>query len=108
MSETDPLKAATPDLARLLFDEYSRVANGYPHSAVVGAASNVLLNSIRQEHASWRLAEPAWDELFGRLKEVLKAHYESTTGVRRNVFPYTQHIQVPHFVNQQKFTLKPS
>jgi len=34
--------------------------------------------------------------VFGRTKEVLRQHFDGNTGNRRNIFPYTQHINAAH------------
>lgn len=107
MPDKDPLKANIPDSAYALFRKFSDGANGFPHEAVVDAAANILMNAVRQEHGNWQRAEAMWDELFGRLKTVLRDHYDAN-GNRRNVFPYKQEIRPQTFVNQSRFNLKPN
>jgi len=97
---SDPLKQG-PTAERELFSRLAPVCNGFPHDAVVGAAANVLLNALRQSNASRRQAEVAFDELFGKLKSILVAHYDGA-GKRRHVFPHDQVIEVPHIDLRKK------
>lgn len=90
----DPLRQATPDAAMELFRLFARQANGFPRDTVVDAAVNIMLNALRQEHATRASAEKAFDELFGRSKQVLVDHYD-VLGRKRGIFPYDQVISVP-------------
>lgn len=90
---TDPMLLATPDAGRALFAAFSAAANGYPTSAAIDAAVNILVNAIRQDHTTRESAEKAFDELFGRIKQILVNHYD-TLGRKRGIFPYDQHLQV--------------
>lgn len=93
----DPLAKASPDNARELFSQFSRLANGASASDVMDAAYNLIINALRQEHATRSAAESAYDEKAARIKGVLMDHYDAG-GRRRGIFPYTQHIVMP-FVN---------
>jgi hypothetical protein len=92
----DPLHSdrVVPDRARELFGALSQCANGFSSDEVANAAINLLLNSIRQSHATQNGAARAFDEMAGRAKHLLlEAHYHGD-GKRRNIFPYTQHLDV--------------
>jgi hypothetical protein len=91
---SDPLKQG-PTAEQELFKLFSGVANGFPTDAAVGAAANILLNGLRQNNTTRQKAEAAFDELFGKLKSILVAHYDGA-GKRRSVFPFHQMINVPH------------
>jgi len=97
---SDPL-VQRPNAERELFVQLSKVCRGFPFDAVQGAAANILLNVLRQKHASRRQAEAAFDELFGKLKSILVAHYDGA-GKRRSVFPHHQVIEVPHIDLRKK------
>jgi hypothetical protein len=92
----DPLlKAeAAPDGGRTLFKRLSREANGFGGDDVVAAASNLLINALRQRHGSRSKAEAAFDEIFGRSKSALLNHYDGA-GNRRNVFAFDQVVHFP-------------
>lgn len=91
--QQDPLKQG-PNAERELFTRLSQVCSGFPREAVVGAAANLLLNAIRQDSSSRQKAELAFDELFGKLKSILVAHYDGV-GKRRSIFPFNQTLDVP-------------
>jgi hypothetical protein len=90
----DPLRQATPDVAKELFERFAREASGFPRDAVIGAAANLLINGLRQEHGTRDAAERAFDEMFGKMKTVLVNHYDSL-GRKRGIFPYDQTLTVP-------------
>ena len=90
----DPLRHG-PKADQDLFRQFSALCNGFPTDAVMAAASNVLLNAIRQHNATRHEAELAFNELFGRMKAILVEHYDGASGRRRSVFPHNQVIEVP-------------
>ena len=89
-----PLRGG-PDLSLELFRALSREASGMPYEAVVNAASNLFINAVRQVAPDWRRAEVAFDEAFGRAKQVLKNHYDAG-GRLKGVFPYDQVVLPSH------------
>ena len=89
----DPMLKSGPEIERALFDAITKLASGYDHAVVVGATVNLLVNAIRQNCATRGEAERMFDELFGRSKNLLlEKHYDPVSLKRRNIFPYTQHI----------------
>jgi hypothetical protein len=103
MSDTkDPLLLATPTAQRELFKRMSRACDGFSTEDAIGAAANVMINAIRQAHPTRRKAEVRFDELFGRLKQILVDHYESG-GRKKGVFPYPQVIQMERFDARNRF-----
>lgn len=90
----DPLRNNAPFSGKELFNRFSKAADGFPTDAAVVAAGNILLNALRQTNATRAEAEKAFNELFGRLKQTLLDHYDST-GKRRPIFPFHQTIEVP-------------
>jgi len=98
----DPLMKASEKAQIELFQQFCHVANGFSTEAVVGAAINVLVNSIRQTYPSKRQAEMRFDELFGQTKQVLLDHYDSM-GRKKGIFPYTQTIHGSLFVDKDEF-----
>jgi hypothetical protein len=98
----DPLRKTGPDQAHELFKQFSQLASGFSTGDVITAAVNVLINAIRQANPTRRAAEARYNELFGQTKTVLLGHYDSVTGKRKNVFPFTQHIQAQLFTDEDK------
>ena len=97
---SDPLEAGD-EATRALFAEIGRLVVGRPQHVVWGTGLNLLVNSIRQCTAKRKDAEALFDQLMGKAKTVLlDVHYDSVTGLRRGVFPYTQVIQPPFHQNE--------
>jgi len=94
MSKIDPTKMV-PEAGRVLFDILARDCSGFPRDAVRDAAGNLILNAMRQTYGSWTQAEKDFNEHYGRMKQALKDHYDSTTGRRHSLFPYHQVVEVP-------------
>jgi hypothetical protein len=93
---SDPLKSISGQ-EKLLFDLFTHASVGKNLDAVMGAAINVIINAIRQSYPKRVDAERKIDELFGRGKTLLLAnHYDSVTGLRRNVFPHTQVVRMAY------------
>jgi hypothetical protein len=92
----DPLTDTAPEAGRVLFDRVNAASKEFPHEAVVNAAGNLLLNVIRQRNPTRGQAECDFNEMFGRLKAILMAHYDGPTGNRRSVFPFRQVIEPPY------------
>jgi predicted ATPase len=93
---TDPL-LGLPEQERLLFDAFRKVSAGKNVDAVLGAAVNIVINAIRQMEALRAGAEGRYDALFGRGKTLLlDRHYDSVTGKRRTVFPFTQVVKAAY------------
>lgn len=98
----DPLLKASEDAQRALFENMSKVANGFSVEHVIGASANMLINAIRQSQSTRGKAETQFDELFGRMKAVLLDHYDGL-GRKRGVFPYTQTIHANLFSSRNTF-----
>lgn len=96
-NELDPLRRSGPDQALELFRAFSKVAHGFSAEDVISAATNILVNGIRQSYDRRPGAEARYDELFGRTKSMLLSHYDSVTGRRKSVFPFNQEIRMEHF-----------
>lgn len=89
--------------SRELFTRLGRGCNGFPQEAVMNASANLLINALRQQNKTRASAEVAFNELFGHLKAVLLNHYDSVTHNRRNIYPFDQHIVMPHTNFRSKF-----
>lgn len=90
----DPLHDA-PEAARELLRRFGQMADGFPAAQAVYAAANLIINALRQSHASRDAAERAWDEIMGRAKARLMGCYDGA-GRKKGVYPYDQHLVVPH------------
>jgi|SRR5215475_3620262 len=100
----DPLHKLVPDTGRRLFQEMAQQAASMPFDVVADASCVLLINVLRQSCSNWYDAERAFDELFGRSKELLKIHYDVAGGGRRKgVFPYDQEIQAVFVQNKSDF-----
>jgi hypothetical protein len=96
----DPLKSGH-QAEQELFGQVAALLNGVPVEMARGIAINLLINAIRQSVPYRKDAEALIDELFGRAKTLLlDKHYDSVTGQRRSVFPFTQVIEAPFHVEQ--------
>lgn len=92
----DPLHKAGPEAGKELFRQLGKVCHGFNNDAVIDAATNLLINIVRQSSPTWSKAEQLFDERFGRGKTVLRDHYDAN-GKRRNVFPFHQYIHMDFF-----------
>lgn len=91
----DPL-LGLPEQERLLFDAFKQASAGKNVDAVLGAALNIVINTIRQMESTRAEAEARYDALFGRAKTLLlERNYDSVTGRRRTIFPFTQQMRMP-------------
>lgn len=90
----DPINGSLVDSGRELFERFGKAASGFSRDAAVNAAVNVIINALRQEHATRPRAEAAIDELFGKVKQALVNHYD-VLGRKRGLFPFDQVIAVP-------------
>jgi hypothetical protein len=99
---SDPLKNL-PAQEKMLFEMFTRYSTGFNLDAVMGAAVNVLINAIRMAYPKRDGAEAKMSELFGRgMQMLLHNHYDSTTGLRRNVFPHTQIVRMAYHFDDDK------
>jgi hypothetical protein len=99
----DPL-TVVPSTPRDVFMRWSRQAEKekIPLVVVVDAAAALIINAVRQDYSNWHDAERAFDELFGRMKQVLKDHYDAN-GRKKGIFPYDQEIQAAFVRNKSNF-----
>jgi|SRR4029079_8051659 len=92
----DPLKPARSDHGRELFEQITLAASGFSYEDVVNAATNLIVNAVRQSCDNRRTAEGAFDEIVARTKALLlEQHYDAGTGKRKSVFPHHQIISMP-------------
>jgi hypothetical protein len=96
----DPLQQID---GRALFAEIGKLCNGAPLNTMRDVAVSLLLSSIRMGTPLRKDAEACFDEIMGRAKSLLlDVHYDSVTGHRRAVFPYTQVIRPSLYVEETK------
>lgn len=98
----DPLHKTGPQNQKQLFDELVNTCHGRPSDQVLGAALNLLVNAVRQGAPSRDIAERTFNELSGKGKSLLFEHYDSVTGKRRSVFPFTQVIEMPVLIDKDR------
>ncbi len=97
-----PSKPIAPDAARELFKRLSALSSGFSSEDVVGAATNLLVNAIRQRQPKRFGAERQFDEAFGRAKHTLLEQHYDLAGNRRNIFPFDQFVEPEHFTDRLK------
>ena len=97
----DPIHKSGPNAGLELFRRMSKAATDFPHDAVIDAACNLLINAIRQGNPDWRRAEAAFNEMFGRSKQLLKDHYDAA-GRKKGVFPFDQVIMPSLHIDRDK------
>lgn len=108
MDPKDPLRNPLDPLyqqaegPRELFRAMSYHANNKPGEWVADAGANLILNALRQVCPNWAQAERAFDDIFGRTKQLLKNHYDSN-GRKRGIFPYDQGIEATVVEDGNKF-----
>jgi hypothetical protein len=90
----DPI-ANNPDKAIELMKAMGQVAHGFSSQEVINAAANIVINAMRQSHATGHEAERAWDEIVARSKGQLMACYDSN-GRKKGIYPYHQTIVMPY------------
>lgn len=101
---TDPLRNPKDPLhnqaeaAKELFRQFEQLAEqgGFSVDDVQRAAANVLMNAIRERYVTRTTALAAFDELTTKMRHLLAENHYDLTGKRRNVFPYTQHVDVAY------------
>ena len=89
------MKAASPG-SRALFAVLSAHCDGHTIEDIISASGNLMINALRQAHASRADAEARWDEISANMKKLLWQHYDSF-GRLKGIYPYTQHIEMPLF-----------
>jgi hypothetical protein len=97
----DPLSQFS-DRQRELFERFTRDADGFSTEQVIGAAANLLVNALRQAHASRDGALDGFDQIAAKTRALIADHYDMM-GRRRNVFPFNQVIDVPHINFSQRW-----
>lgn len=98
----DPLNRSGPEAEKTLFKEMVSVANGYPLDVVSGAAINILVNAVRQMNSTQKEALVSFDELVSKAKTLLLDQHYDNLGNRKNIFPFHQTIEVPHFIEKNR------
>lgn len=75
---------------RELIAAMAQVANGFQRDEVVSAAANIIINAIRQDHATLASAEKQLDGVLAAMRSALRtAHYhrDGTRNDRRIILP---------------------
>lgn len=93
----DPTRNVTASNPKQLFQKFGAVANGFRYDDVIDAAANLIVNSLRQKYDSRANAMSAYSLLMNKVGDLLSSHYDKSTGRRKNIFPFTQHISADHF-----------
>lgn len=92
----DPLHASGPDAEKELFRALGKDCHGYPPEIVLGAAVNLVINALRQQHATKAGAERAFDEIAARSKRLLlDEHYDNLGHRRQGTFPFDVRVVMP-------------
>lgn len=99
----DPLHRASEETSREVFRVFGRFCqkNAVPIDCILDAAMNLVVNGIRQTNARRSDAEQRFNYWTGRFRQVLLDQYDGA-GNRRNLFPFTQNIEMPHFNDRDR------
>lgn len=98
----DPLLKTRTPTDQEVFAIISQACVGLTTEQVMSVSINLIINAIRQTHALKYAAEPCMSELFGKGMQALMNHYDSVTGKRLSVFPFTQRIDAAHVKSENK------
>ena len=94
VESVDPLTQG-PGAGRELFSRFSReCAKGFSRDDCIGAAANLIMNALRQDHPQHKNADEALTRLLERCRATLAEHY-NLNGSRKSIFPFDQIISVP-------------
>ena len=93
----DPLNGLGPEAEKVLFEKLTRQCSGHDLNQAMHAAINLLVNVIRQSNPRRKRALDNVDEVAAKMKSILDMHYDPVTGARRNVFPFSQVLELDHF-----------
>ncbi len=96
MKILDPLKDR-PGAELELFKQMARLGVGFPTDHVVGACQNLMLNALRQAHATRDGAMNRIDQMMAEMKALLAQHYDLTGKRLNGAFPFHQTIEPVHF-----------
>lgn len=97
----DPLNEQ-PDADKKLFRLLARNCHDVPAPVVASASANLIVNAIRQQCASRKNALDAFDAVATKARAILADHYDGA-GKRRNVFPFSQVVDIPFVPTENKF-----
>jgi hypothetical protein len=92
----DPLKK---EQGAELMRKLGLQCKGHQYDEVISAALNLAINAIRQKHDTRMGADAEYREKAGKTGQLLLDHYDSVTGKRKSIFPFTQHISMPFHVD---------
>ena len=98
----DPIAKSGPEHQLELFHNLVECSRGRTTEQVIGAAINLLVNAVRQSQPTRMGASMAMDEMTSKAHALLLDHYDSVSGKRRNVFPHTQVISMPHLIDRDR------
>lgn len=89
----DPLRAG-PKRGREIFELFYKISLGFDRADVLDATANLIVNLLRELCPTREKALTKVDQFAALLKGLIDKHYTATG--RRNIFPHTQNIDVPH------------
>ena len=101
----DPLIEAVEKAANVveIWDALNKAMEGkIPIDHVYTLAVNLIVHGIRMTTPSRAGAEFVVDDLFRRAKNLALGHYDSVTGKRKVLFPYSQMVKAPFHVNESQ------
>jgi len=88
----DPLMRSAPERVAHLTREFGRVADRFSIGDVVNASAGMMVTAMRQAHPTREAAEREFNEVFGRMKQLLMDHYDGTRVRKDGLFPFDQNI----------------
>jgi len=101
-NSADPTRRDVPANAQQLFTQIVRLASGFTYEDVIDCAANLFINALRQKYPKRRDALEKYAEAVNKTGTLLAGHYDPVTGNRRNIFPFTQTINLDHIRDPDK------
>ena len=98
----DPTKGVHTQNVQRLFAQVAQLMSGFGYDDVIDCSANLLINALRQKYPKRRDALEKYSEIVTKVGNLIAANYDPTTGNRRNVFPFTQTIDLNHFRDPDK------
>lgn len=99
----DPLWKSAPERAHHLHEQFSRAADKFAAQDIINASGSLLIAVFRQTYPDRAKAEAAFNETFGRMKQLLVEQYDGAKNRHQGVYPFDQHLFPGVLKNTNRF-----
>jgi len=99
----DILFKTSPERVAHLTHEFGQVGHGFSTQDVINASAATLITCMRQTYKTRAEAEAQFNEIYGRMKQILVDHYDGTLNRKAGLFPFNQEIKPDIIVVKPKF-----